>query len=234
MPRQPRLDLPGHPVHVTQRGVNHCAIFIDEEDRHRYRHLLQEACAAHSVAIHAFVLMSNHVHLLLTPAHAGCLARAMRSVGQNHVQAFNARHGRSGSLWQGRYKSSVVATDMHLLRVIRYIELNPVRAALVALAEDYRWSSVHSHLARACDQLLTLHPVYLALGGQPDQRAKAYGDWLRQGVGKDELATIRRHLAQERALGDERFQRMVGETLNRPAECRPRGRPKRLPTVSGE
>lgn len=234
MPRQPRLDLPGFAVHVTQRGVNHCAIFLDDEDRHRYRRLLQEACDAHSVAIHAFVLMDNHVHLLLTPSRPGCLALAMRSVGQNHVQAFNARHGRCGGLWQGRYKSSVIDTEAYLLRVIRYIELNPVRAAMVENAEDYRWSSVHSHLGRPRDHLITLHPVYLALGRQAQERAQAYQDWLRQGVCDEDLVAIRRHLAQERVLGDARFQRMAAETLNRPAECRPRGRPRKAGRPSSE
>lgn len=227
MPRQPRLELPGVPMHVTQRGVNRCAIFIDEQDRHHYRRLLREACRKHGVAVHAFVLMDNHVHLLLSTNRVGQIALAMRASGQAHVQAFNFRHGRSGTLWQGRFKSCLVETDRYLLTVIRYIELNPVRAAMVVRPEDYRWSSVHSHLGRACDPLLTLHPLYLALGCDPSQRAKAYDAWLRAGVGDDDLADVRRYIAQERALGDARFQRMVERALNRPVNCRPRGRPRK-------
>lgn len=151
MPRQPRLELPGLPVHVTQRGVNQCAIFIDDDDRHHYRRLLREACIEHGIAIHAFVLMDNHVHLLLTPRHPGALSRAMRAVGQCYVQAFNARHGRCGALWQGRFKSSLVDSERYLLTVIRYIELNPVRAAMVATPDEYKWSSVHTHLGKACE-----------------------------------------------------------------------------------
>jgi putative transposase len=206
-------------MHVTQRGVNRCAIFIDDQDRHHYRRLLREACRKHGVAVHAFVLMDNHVHLLLSANRVGQIALAMRASGQAHVQAFNFRHGRSGTLWQGRFKSCLVETDRYVLTVIRYIELNPVRAAMVVRPEDYRWSSVHSHLGRACDPLLTLHPLYLALGCDPSQRAKAYDAWLRAGVGDDDLADVRRHIAQERALGDARFQHMVERALNRPVSC---------------
>jgi putative transposase len=112
MPRQPRLELPGIPMHVTQRGVNRCAIFIDEQDRHHYRRLLREACRKHGVAVHAFVLMDNHVHLLLSANLVGQIALAMRATGQSHVQAFNFRHGRSGTLWQGRFKSCLVETGL--------------------------------------------------------------------------------------------------------------------------
>lgn len=225
MPRRARLELPGIPMHVTQRGVDRCAIFIDDQDRHHYRRVLRKACRKHGVAVHAFVLMDNHVHLLLSANQAGQVALAMRAAGQSHVQAFNIRHGRSGSLWQGRFKSCLVDTDRYLLTVVRYIELDPVRAAMVARPEDYRWSSVHTHPGRVCDPLLTPHPLYLALGHDPLQRAEAYGTWLRSGIGEDELAEIRRYIAQEGALGNPRFRRMVERALNRPATCRSRGRP---------
>jgi putative transposase len=226
MPRQPRLELPGIPMHVTQRGVNRCAIFLDDDDRHHYRRLLREACNKHAVAIHAFVLMDNHVHLLLSSLAAGAVSCAMRAVGQAYVQAFNARHSRSGTLWQGRFKSCLVDSDRYLLAVLRYIELNPVRAAMVAAPEEYRWSSVHTHLGRSHDPLLTPHIVYLGLGADPISRASAYAAWLHAVIDDDERCAIHRHLAQERALGDPRFQQMVEKTLNRPVTCRPRGRPK--------
>jgi len=228
MPRRPRLDLPGHPMHITQRGVNRCAIFVDDEDRHHYRRLLREAARKHEIAIHAFVLMDNHVHLLLTPALRGSVSRAMREVGQSYVQAFNARHGRSGTLWQGRFKSCLVDSDRYLLTVIRYIELNPVRAALAENPEDYRWSSVHTHLGKAADPLITPHPLYLSLGNGPMERQSAYERWLRAGVSEADVAAVRQHLAQERVLGDERFQRMIARTFNQPVACRMRGRPKKL------
>ncbi|MEJ7745368.1 MAG: transposase [Luteimonas sp.] len=218
-------------MHVTQRGVNRGAIFIDDDDRHHYRCLLREACMKHNVAIHAFVLMDNHVHLLLTPTRPGDLSRAMRAVGQNHVQAFNSRHRRSGPLWQGRFKSCLVDSDNYLLTVMRYIELNPVRAAMVASPEDYRWSSVHTHLGLARDSLMTVHACYEALGCDARARQSAYRDWLYSGLVEEDTAAIRRHLTQERALGDKRFQRMVEMTLGRPAACRPRGRPRKVEIV---
>ncbi len=227
MPRQPRLELPGIPLHVTQRGVNRCAIFLDDEDRHHFRRLLRVACHKHEVAVHAYVLMDNHVHLLLNASRPGDVSRAMRVVGQTYVQSFNTRYRRCGTLWQGRFKSCLVDSDRYLLSVMRYIELNPVRAAMVNSAQDWRWSSVHTHLGLAGDPLLSPHPVYTALGADIAERAMAYVQWLKAGIEDQSLAAIRRYIAQERALGDERFQAMVEKTLNRPAACRPRGRPKK-------
>ena len=226
MPRRPRLVLPDVPLHVTQRGVNRAAIFMDDEDRHLYRRLLRQACVAHQVAVHAFVLMDNHVHLLVTPASASALAMAMRLAGQTYVQCFNARHGRSGTLWQGRFYSCLVDSDRYLLTLCRYIEMNPVRAAMVAAPEDYRWSSVHTHLGRTNDPLITPHPLYLALGPTQESRALAYKDWLATSITTEELTTLRRYIAQQRALGDERFQAMVEKTLNRTAAFRLGGRPR--------
>lgn len=227
MPRSPRLVLPNLPFHVTQRGVNRAVIFVDDEDRRCYLRLLRKACMAHQVAIHAFVLMDNHVHLLLTPATEDSLALAMRVSGQTYVQAFNTRHQRSGGLWQGRYHSCLVDSERYLLTVYRYIELNPVRAALVAAPGDFRWSSAHTNLGTTQDPLITPHPVYLALGSTMESRAANYREWLDAGVGDEELAQIRRYVSQQRALGDARFQAMVEETLNRTAGFRPRGRPRK-------
>lgn len=227
MPRQPRLELPGVPLHVTQRGVNRCAIFLDDQDRHHYRRLLRDACRAQDVAVHAYVLMDNHVHLLLSSGRTGAISQAMRTTGQAHVQAFNARHRRSGILWQGRFKSCLVDSNAYLLSVIRYIELNPVRAAMVESPQAYRWSSVHVHLGATTDPLLTLHPVFLALGRTPSERANTYRQWLDAAMPADELDAIRRHLAQERALGHPRFQAMAEKALHRPVTCRSRGRPRK-------
>jgi putative transposase len=154
------------------------------------------------------------------------MARAMGWVGQSYVQAFNLRHVRCDALWQGRFKSCLVQSERYLLTVIRYIELNPVRAAMVETPEDFRWSSVHTHLARARDPLITPHPLYLALGNDQAARAHAYKRWLDAGIAPDDLQHLRAYARQERALGDERFQRMVQTTLGRPATCRPRGRPR--------
>lgn len=227
MPRLPRLELKGVPLHVTQRGINKGAIFLDADDRYHFRRLLRGAFRDHGIALHAFVLMDNHFHLLVTPDVVGSLSRAMGWIGQSYVQAFNLRHRRCGALWQGRFKSCLVQSERYLLTVMRYIELNPVRAAMVGAPQDYRWSSVHTHLARARDPLITPHPLYLAMGRDPSERAGAYQQWLDAGIAPDDLQHLRTYASQERALGDERFQRMVETTLGRPAVCRPRGRPPR-------
>ena len=138
MPRRPGLEIPGIPRHVTRRGVNRCAIFLEDDDRLHYRRLLRAACSAHAVAVYAYVRMDNHLHLLVAAQQARAVSRAMRDVGQMYVQAFNARHRRSGTLWQGRFKSCLVGTDTCLLGVMRYIELNPLRAGLVSDAADDR------------------------------------------------------------------------------------------------
>lgn len=227
MPRLPRLELSGVPLHVTQRGINKGAIFLDAYDHYHFRRLLRRAFRDHGIALHAFVLMDNHFHLLVTPDTVGTLSRAMGWVGQSYVQAFNLRHRRCGALWQGRFKSCLVQSERYLLTVMRYIELNPVRAAMVQAPHDYRWSSVHTHLARARDPLVTLHPLYLAMGSDPIERAYAYQQWLDAGIAPDDLQHLRAYASQERALGDDRFQRMVETTLGRPAAIRPRGRPPR-------
>ena len=225
MPRSARLVLPGIPLHVIQRGVNRAALFIDDEDRRHYLRLLRNACRKQAVAIHAFVLMGNHVHLLITPSTVEGLAPAMRQCGQNYVQYFNKRHVRSGTLLEGRFKSCLVDSDGYLLMVHRYIELNPVRAAMVAFPEEYRWSSVRVYLGLEHNPMLTPHPCYTLLGPTPEARANAYSEWLRASIQPDERERIVIYVAQERALGSSRFQDMVGRALQRSVVCRPAGRP---------
>lgn len=226
-PRIARLELPGVPLHVIQRGVNRCPIFRDDRDRLYYRKLLRIRSGEAGVAIHAFVLMGNHVHLLLSAGRQGAISSMMRRVGQAYAQAFNQRHGRTGALWQGRFKSSLVETERYLLNVMRYIELNPVRAGIVERAENYRWSSVHKHLGFSSEPMLTPHFVYLGLGKDADARAACWRNWLSLGTAEEELETIRNHAAQECALGGEAFVDMVTMQMGRPAGYRPRGRPRK-------
>lgn len=186
MPRQPRLELPGVPMHVVQRGVNRCAIFLDDEDRHHYCLLQRLACERFAVRVHAFAPMDNHVHLLVSSDKAGAVSSAMRLSGQSYVQAFNVRHRRSGTLWQGRFKSCLVQTERYVLTVLRYIELNPVRARMLALPTEYRRSSVHAHLGRAKSQLITPHEVYLHLGCDAAERVSVYAKWLHAGLARED------------------------------------------------
>lgn len=225
MPRRPRLELPGIPLHITQRGVNRGAVFVGDDDRRHYLDLLQLEGRRADVAIHAYVLMGNHVHLLASSAEVGAISAMLRRLGQAYVHAFNRRHGRTGTLWEGRFKSCLVASDRYLLTVYRYIELNPVRAAMVASPEAYRWSSVRGNLALVADPILTPHPTFLALAADDSARAAAYRAWLYDVLDAAELDAIRAHLRQERALGDLRFQAMVEKVLGRPVRLQPPGRP---------
>ncbi|WP_034212825.1 transposase [Arenimonas metalli] len=230
MPRRPRLEASGFPLHITQRGVNRAATFIDPGDYSRYLHWLAEAFAEHHVALHAYVLMGNHVHLLATPSRPGALSKAMGQLGRRYVLSFNQRHERTGTLWEGRFRSCLVDSDRYALAVCRYIELNPVRAALAARPEDYPWSSVHHHLGRRSDPLVTPHPSFLALGTDPRQRIETYRHLLVDSLPDEELAAIREYMRQERALGSPRFQSMLEASLGQVASTRPRGRPRKNAT----
>jgi len=218
MPRTARIVLAGYPLHVIQRGVNRAAIFVDNQDRFQYLRLLRRACAKHEVAINGFVLMGNHVHLLLTPRSNKSVALAMQVLGLCYVKYFNTRHGRTGTLLEGRYKSCLVDSDAYFLMACRYIELNPVRAAIVARAEDYPWSSVHEHLGHRHKPWFTLHATYLSLGDTKPKRTSAYRRLLMEGISVEQVERIRRYSDQ--------FQRMVERALNRPVTVRPQGRPR--------
>lgn len=224
MPRRARIEVAGIPFHITHRGVNRCAVFVDDDDRRHYLNLLRRHATQQELRIHAYVLMSNHVHLLTSSDHVGATSAMMHRLGSNYVAAFNGRHRRTGTLWEGRFKSCPVACDRYLLAVHRYIELNPIRAALVDKPEDYVWSSARGNLGVRDDALVTTHPVFQSLASDP----QGYRQWLDAGVDEAELAGIRLHIRQERALGDRRFQAMLEQTLGRPVAARPPGRPRKM------
>lgn len=225
MPRLPRFDLPGIPQHVVQRGHDRLPCFAGEVDFTRYLFELKEAAYKHGCAIHAYVLMTNHVHLLVTPAEAGAISRMMQMLGRRYVGSFNARYSRSGSLWEGRYKSCVVDSEDYVLRCYRYIDLNPVRARMVASPETYRWSSYGHNGLGAPDALLRPHAAYLALGWEEKVRQQAYVELVSGAMSEDELLEIRDYLRQGRALGGKRFQQHIESLHRRVAVTRPRGRP---------
>lgn len=229
--RRPRLELPGIPMHLTHRGVNRAATFLDDDDCACYLQALETAASAQGVQLHAYVLMTNHVHLLVSAQAPGAVSRMMQAVGRRYVRACNARHGRTGTLWEGRYKSCLVDSDRYLLACIRYIERNPLRAAMVVQPWDFRWSSVHAHLGLRDDPRWTPHPIYLALGADAATRAANYRVLLIEVLDADDMAAIREHLRQERALGSPRFQAMIAKALNRPVQIRPPGRQARTAGV---
>ena len=225
--RRPRLELSDIPMHLTHRGVNRAATFLDEDDRAGYLQALAKAASDQRVMLHAYVLMTNHVHLLVSTLVPGAVSRMMQAVGRRYVRPFNARHGRTGTLWEGRYKSCLIDSDRYLLACIRYIELNPVRAGMVVAPWDYRWSSVHAHLGLLADPRWHPHATYLGLGPDAVARASNYRALLMETLDQAELAAIRDYLRQERALGSPRFHAMIEKTLNRPATMRLPGRPTR-------
>ena len=205
MPRRPRILLADHPLHIVQRGINREPGFFAEEDYLCYLHWLEEAARACGCAIHAWVLMTNHAHLLLTPASPGAPSRLMQSVGRRYVQYVNRFYRRSGSLWEGRYKSSVVQAEAYLLACMRYIELNPVRAGMVADPGQYRWSSYRANGLGQTNSHLTAHPLYLALATDAAQRREAYRALFRPQLDDAAADDIREALRLGMPLGNERF-----------------------------
>ena len=225
MARQPRLDLPGIPQHVVQRGNNRLPCFLDDEDKSRYLTLLREALLASGCALHAYVLMDNHVHLLVNPPAEGDIARLMQKLGRQYVGQFNARHRRTGTLWEGRYKACLVDQTIYLLRCHFYIDLNPVRARITDNATQFFWSSAAAHGGLRSDALLTPHNSYFNLGSDAKSRGDAYQLLLRQTISDDDLQAIRDYLKQQRALGRDEFRAMIEAKTQRVASVRPAHRP---------
>lgn len=225
MARSPRFDLPGVPQHVVQRGNNRLPCFLDDADRQRYLQCLREGLSRFDCALHAYVLMSNHVHLLLTPRASGAVSRMMHTFSRNYVGLFNGRHGRTGTLWEGRYKACLVDSDAYFLACSRYIELNPVRAWMVADPDEYAWSSFRANAGNAFDPLIAPHPRYLALGVDAAARSRAYRALFDDVMTESTIAEIRVYLQQQKALGCDRFRDWVEARTGRFAGVRASGRP---------
>ena len=227
MPRLPRFNLPGVPQHVIQRGNNRQACFFDEDDYLFYLECVQTAAAASSCDVHAYVLMTNHVHLLVTPHQDHAVSRMMQSVGRRYVGRINRRHKRTGTLWEGRYRASPVESEHYLLACYRYIELNPVRAQGIAdTPDDYRWSSYHANALGRGDAWLTPHSLYNALGHSPAARQSAYRELFRIPLTVETASEIRLSAHQGVVLGSEVFRERMAQSLNIRATPGQRGRPK--------
>ena len=214
MPRKPRMYLAGMPYHVIQRGNNRNDCFIAETDYQIYLEYLQDACRRYRVALHAYVLMTNHVHLLMTPDESCGISRVMQSLGRRYVQHFNTRYRRTGTLWESRHKSSLVDADRYFLTCMRYIELNPIRAQMVQHPRDYRWSSYRVNADTEIDTFITHHSVYLALGNDRIQRQNAYRHLFDDEIEGDDLERIRRAIQFSEPLGTDRFKRQLTKNQN--------------------
>jgi len=219
MARWPRLVVPGNPVHVIQRGNNRTPTFHSADDFERYRETLCDTSRRFGCAIHAYVLMTNHVHLLVTPDDERGLSRMMQTIGRRYVRYVNARNHRTGTLWEGRFKSAVVDSERYFFACSRYIELNPVRARMVDEPNRYRWSS-HRHNAHGeTDALIAPHMLYHALGSSPADRQVAYRALFRAPMEPQTLDGIRRATNRGVVLGGagfcDRIEGMLGRRVSR-------------------
>lgn len=223
MARLPRLTLPGYPHHVIQRGNNRQSICIDESDYRYLLDLIDGYARDLKVSIHSYVLMGNHFHLLATPETQTGLPEMMQAVGRRYVRYFNQRQGRTGTLWEGRYRSTLIQAERYLLACMVYIDLNPVRAGMVAEPAQYRWSSHRHYAGVENDRLVTPHPLFWELGNTPFAREEAYGELISAGISRDTREALAGATHRGWGLGD-------GEYL---AELERRGSRRTAPLAPG-
>ncbi|MFH0838719.1 MAG: transposase [Candidatus Omnitrophota bacterium] len=227
MPRQPRLIVEGYPHHIILRGNNRSAIFYNDKDRRFFIECLKAAKEKTKSKIYAYCFMTNHVHLFLEPSSKDGIGDMIQSLGRRYVRYINQTYKRTGTLWEGRFKSSLVSKDEYLLACARYIELNPVRAKMVTNPKDYPWSSFGFRADGRPDELLDEDPVYNGLGKTSRERQTNYKEWLKRGIPKEELSLIRNAVQKGGIFGNKRFFDRVVQLTGRAVVLRPRGRPKK-------
>ncbi|WP_372720524.1 transposase [Immundisolibacter sp.] len=223
MARWPRIVVPGQPLHIIQRGNNRQPCFFADDDYHFYLASLKDAADRFGCRIHAYVLMTNHVHLLLTPDSVKAPSLTLQSVGRHYVRYVNTVYQRSGTLWEGRYKSTLIDSERYLLTCSRYIELNPLRARMVEDPGAYRWSSYRFNADGFPDALVLLHPLYERLGDDPASRRAAYRALFSTPVDDRELDTIRDATQTGTVLGHDRFRGEIENALQRRLHRQPHG-----------
>lgn len=226
MARLARLTLPGYPHHIIQRGNNRQPIFASTLDYETLLGLLEEFAKKFGVAIHSYVLMSNHFHLLATPATAEGVPQMMQALGRSYVRYFNAKQARTGTLWEGRYRSTLIQAERYLLACMVYIDLNPVRAGMVADPAEYPWSSHLNYIGRRSDKLVTPHPLYWELGNTPFARDAAYAELVRNGIESEKQRALTDATYRGWALGEPDYvadlQRRTGRRVSRARAGRPK------------
>ena len=215
MPRMPGVVVPGLPLHVIQRGNNRQAIFFTDQDYYRFHTHLRAAAERSDCVIHAYIYMTNHVHLLVTPNTRQGISSMMQSVGLRYVRYINDLYDRSGTLWEGRYKSALVDSDRYLLVCSRYIEMNPVRARMTDLPQDYRWSSYHHNAMGKADSMLSPHALYQALGIGPVERQAAYRGLFKEALAENDLLALRKATKDCTMVGIDKFQTEIAAMLAR-------------------
>jgi putative transposase len=229
MARLPRLALAGHLHHLVLRGNAGQALFVDDEDRQRCLQMLREALRLHGVALHGYVLLEDSLQLLLTPDTDAGLSAAMQALGRRYVAAFNRRHGRSGTLWEGRYRATVAQPQRHFIPLLTLLEWQPQRLGLAASALEWPWSSAAHHLGRRRDPLVTDHPLFWATGNTPFERELAHRARLEAGLPEAQARSLMDATLKGWALGDAAFLAALAARTERPVQPRARGRPRKTP-----
>lgn len=232
MARRPRFFLPGYPLHIIQRGNNRMPIFHNDGDFEFCLHALAVAASAHGMFVHAYALMKNHVHLVATPTSAKSIPATMQSLGRRYVGWFNWRRRRTGTLWEGRYRATIIDTERYLFTCMRYVELNAVRAGAVDDPGDYRWSSYRANALGCSDPIVTPHRAYLELGRQRDERLAAYRSMFSERLTGAEVEAIRTSTNRAWVLGSEAFCACVEQSTRRQAAPGRRGRRRMAPMVA--
>jgi putative transposase len=229
MARQARIVIPGQAMHVLVRGNNRETLFHTPIDFVTYLDWLRIAAAQFSVAVHAYALMPNHVHLLLSPKEPQSLAKLMQSLGRRYAQFFNQKHGRTGTIWEGRYRSSLIDPD-YLLRCQRYIELNPIRSGLESLPADYPWTSYSSHVGGKAEAWLQDHPRFWDLGNTPFERQMAWANIIKEGAPHSEDRAITEALLRSKPWVSPGYAKILFKDKLEAMQIRPRGRPTKRPS----
>lgn len=223
MARLPRYIIPGQPQHVILRGNNRSDIFRAETDYRFFLEKLQMACAQHGSELHAYVLMTNHLHLLITPKEEQGVSKTMQTLGRYYVQYFNHTYRRTGTLWEGRYKATLIDSESYLLTCMRYIELNPVRAGMVRHPSDYPWSSYHHNARGEPDALITPHLEYRRLGKTKEDHQAVYRQLFKHRIPEQTMKEIRDATNKAWVLGSDRFKTRIKRHIERPVQPTPRG-----------
>ncbi len=229
MPRFPRLFVPHIPLHIVQRGHDRNDVFLRRSDFRYYLKNILETKARFGIQVIAYCLMTNHVHLVLIPGHASNdVSKMMRILAARQTRRVNKRDHRSGTLWEGRFHASLIDSSEYLLACCRYIDLNPVRAALVGAPGDYEWSGFRGRAALCDDPVLDGHAVFESLTATPSARPGAYQEFVRDGVADSELALIRKAIQRNQLTGNDRFRIKMEARIGTRISNKPRGRPRKL------
>lgn len=230
MARLPRLVLSGYPIHIMVCGNNRQSIFFDDVEKRSYLEWLRDAAREYELLVHAYVLMPNHVHILATPKNELSVARTMQSVGRRYAQLFNQNHQRTGTIWEGRFKSCLMEPESFFLVIQKFIETNPVRVGLVQKPEDWPWSSYSHHIGAETVSWLSDHSLYWALGNTPFERQSEWQRLVLDSFNKEQIETVSSHLLNGWPLGSPSFLKQIATKVARPVAKRMPGRPPKQET----